>query len=53
MGLHLLHHPGAMDLDRALAQVQVASDDLVGLAGHDQVEDFALARLRQFVADVD
>jgi hypothetical protein len=32
-----------MDLDRALAQVEVAGDDLVRLAGHDQAEHLGLA----------
>ena len=42
---HFLHHARAMNLHvQALGQVQVARDDLVGLAGHDQVEHFALAR---------
>src|SRR5690606_14609274 len=41
---HLLHDTRAVDLDRALADVQVAGDDLVGLALRDQFQNLALAR---------
>src|SRR5262249_25539658 len=40
---HLLHHPGAMDLDRLLADAQLPGDLLVDQAGGDQREHLALA----------
>src|ERR1700675_4693826 len=42
--LHLLHHPVAMGLDRALGRTQYVADLLIGLAANDDFEHFALAR---------
>ena len=44
LDLHLLHHPVAMGLDRALGRTQYVADLLVGLAANDEFEDFAFAR---------
>ena len=40
VGLHLFHDPARVDLDHALAEVEVAGDHLVGLARHDEVQHF-------------
>ena len=44
LDLHLLHHPVAMGLDRALSRTQYVGDLLVGLAANDEFEDFSFAR---------
>ena len=41
---HLLHDPGAMDLDRARADPELAGDRLVGAPDQQLLEDLALAR---------
>ena len=37
--LHFFHHPGAMNFDSALTDIEVARDDLVGFALNDQLQD--------------
>jgi len=45
LDLHLLHHPVAMRLDRALGRTQYDGNLLVGLAANDELEDLPLARV--------
>src|SRR5258705_5673162 len=44
LDLHLLHHPVAMRLDRALGRTQYDGNLLVGLAANNELEDLPLAR---------
>ena len=37
--LHFFHHPGAMNFDSALTDIEVARDDLVGFPLNDQLQD--------------
>src|SRR5690606_32307285 len=43
-GLHLVHHPRAVDLDGALAHSQLPSDHLVRFAGDHELHHLAFAR---------
>lgn len=43
-GLHFLHHPLAVGLDRALGCAQRVADLFVGPTANDKFEDFPLAR---------
>src|SRR5688572_4084792 len=49
----LLHHARAVQLHGALAHTEVHRDDLVGLAAHDTLHDFFLARRQQRDAPAD
>ena len=40
---HLLHHAGAMDFHRSLAQTEPRGDDLVQFSSDNELEDLALA----------
>ena len=37
--LHFFHYSGAMNFDGALTNVQIASNDLIGFALNDQLQD--------------
>ena len=46
-GLHFLHHPGAVNFDCALTDVQVSRYDFIGFALDDKLHDLLFSR-RQF-----